>query len=83
MDIWLIVAGTAVVLTSIQMLPQVVKSLRTRAVRDLSLWMIVIIACGATSWLAYGIHIQDWAIMTANALNLLFALVLLKLKLSE
>lgn len=82
MDIWFLVAVMAVILTSLQLIPQVYKSLKTGKVRDLSLGWIILIILVSTTWLAYGIHLGDWAIKVANSINLVGALVLFVLKVS-
>ena len=80
MDIWAFVAMFAVILTAIQLFPQVYQTLKTRKVRDLSLSFSLLIAAGCLLWLAYGIHIQDWPIIIANAINLIGASILVYLK---
>jgi MtN3 and saliva related transmembrane protein len=81
MTFWTILAGVGVVITSVQLLPQVVKSLRSRRVRDLSLGSCVTMTLAAGIWLAYGAHIRDAAIVSANVLNVTCALILTTLKL--
>lgn len=72
--------GVAIILSSVQMIPQLIKSLKTKKVRDVSLWMSVVIALGAVCWLSYGIDINDKPIIIANALNFVFASVLFYMK---
>ena len=69
--------------TSVQLLPQVVKSLRTRQVRDLSLGLAVIVGLSALTWLLYGIHLRDAPLILANGMNLAGATVLGVLKARE
>ena len=66
---------------SIQLMPQVVKSLRTRQVRDLSLGLGAIAGLSALTWLIYGIHLQNIHVILVNALNLSAATILFVLKL--
>jgi len=80
MDIWQIVGILGIIFTSAQLFPQVVKSLRTRQVRDLSLGLSIIVGLSALCWLAYGIHLKDFAIIVANGINLAGALTLFFLK---
>ncbi len=83
MDIWFIVALIAVILTSLQLLPQVYKSLRTRKVRDLSLGFTILAILVSASWLAYGIHLNDLALKIANFINLVGAIILFSLKIRD
>ncbi len=83
MDIWLVVAFVAVILTSFQLLPQVYKSLRTRKVRDLSIGFIILAMLVSVSWLAYGIHLNDTALKIANSVNLVGAVILFVLKINN
>ena len=80
MDPWIIVATLAVIFTSLQLIPQVFKSLKTRQVRDLSIGFSIIIGLAAISWLSYGIHIRDLPLIIANSINLIGASILFILK---
>ena len=51
-----LVAGT---LTSIAAIPQVIKTLKTRHVRDISIWQPLLLAFGVALWMVYGILIND------------------------
>ncbi len=77
----LIVGWAAVVLTAIQFIPQVIKSLKTRKLRDVSLGTFLLIIVTAFTWLIYGIYESDIVIIAANALVLLSALIITTLKL--
>ena len=83
MDVWQVVGGLGVVFTSAQLVPQVVKSVRTRQVRDLSLGLAVIVGLSAFTWTLYGLHLRDVPLVVANAVNLVGASILLVLKLQE
>lgn len=80
---WAVVGGMGVVFTAAQLVPQIVKSLRTRQVRDLSLGTVVIVGLCALTWTAYGIHLRDAPLIIANSANLTGAAILLTLKLRE
>jgi len=77
---WQVIGALGVVFTSAQLLPQVVKSLRTRQVRDVSLGLSIVVGLSAGTWLAYGIHIGDINVIVANAVNLVGAAILFVLK---
>jgi MtN3 and saliva related transmembrane protein len=79
-DIWIIVGILAGIMSAIQLLPQVLKSFRTKKVDDLSTIMLLVMLTGSGAWLAYGLHLSDWPITLANGLNLSAAVSLLSLK---
>lgn len=71
----------AAVLTTVAFVPQVLKTLRTRSAGDLSLTMLVVFSTGLALWFCYGLMIDSWPVMLANAVTLILNLVLLALKL--
>jgi MtN3 and saliva related transmembrane protein len=73
-----LVAGT---LTSIAAIPQVVKTLRTRHARDISIWQPLLLAIGVALWMIYGMIIHDLPLILANIIPLLCNALLTGLKL--
>lgn len=71
----------AATLTTIAFVPQVVRAWRTRSTHDISLPMFVILACGITLWLVYGLLIGDLPLIVANLVTLVLVLTVLFLKL--
>jgi MtN3 and saliva related transmembrane protein len=65
--------AAAVVGTSM-MVPQVVKSFRTKQVDDLALPSVVLYILNCALWLGYGILIRSWPVILANALGLMVAI---------
>ena len=74
-----LVAGT---LTSIASIPQVVKTLKTRHVRDISVWQPLFLAFGVALWMLYGILINDLPLILANITPLVCNVVLTGMKIS-
>jgi MtN3 and saliva related transmembrane protein len=72
-----LVAGT---LTSIASIPQVVKTLKTRHVRDISIWQPLFLAFGVALWMVYGILINDLPLILANITPLICNVVLTGMK---
>jgi MtN3 and saliva related transmembrane protein len=70
----------AATLTTAAFIPQVVKSLRSQSVNDLSLAMLVAFNIGVACWLAYGFLIGAVPLIAANAATLACSLILLVLK---
>ena len=60
-----IIAG---VLTTISFIPQVVKVIRTRSTRDLSLGWLAMAWFGIFLWLMYGVLINNFALEFANGI---------------
>ncbi len=72
-----LIAGT---LTSIASIPQVIKTLKTRHVRDISIWQPLLLAFGVALWMFYGILISDLPLILANITPLICNVVLTGMK---
>jgi MtN3 and saliva related transmembrane protein len=71
----------AAVLTTGALVPQAVKTIRTRDTRAISLWMYVTFTTGIALWFVYGVVINAWPMILANTLTFLLAATILALKL--
>ena len=69
-----IAAGT---FTSIAMLPQVIKVLKTKETADLSVIMICVLITGVSLWVYYGVLQEELPIILSNAFSVLVNLTLL------
>ena len=65
------------ILTSVSMLPQIIKTFKEKKVEDLSLVMILVLISGIGSWIWYGILRDDLPIIFTNCFSLLLNLILL------
>lgn len=75
---WIDALGyAAATLTSLAWVPQAWRAWKTRSVRDLSLWMYVLVVTGILLWLIYGALIQSWPLVLANTLSLTFTTFIL------
>lgn len=72
------VAGT---LTSVAAIPQVIKTMKSRHVRDISLLQPLFLAVGVALWMVYGILIHDVPLILANIIPLVCNVVLAGMKL--
>lgn len=63
----------AATLTTCSFVPQAWHTFRTRDVSGISLGMYSVFTTGVALWLAYGIALQAWPIVVANAITLLLA----------
>lgn len=80
MDMTEAVGAAAALLTTLAFVPQVVKTLKTRHTRDISLTMWVLFSAGVALWLVYGVLLTAWPIIAANAATLVLALTVLTVK---
>ena len=67
--------------TTIAFLPQAIKVYKTRSTKDISLYMFLIFTIGVLSWLTYGLIINDWPVILANAVTLILSFFILIYKL--
>lgn len=72
-----LVAG---VLSTGSFVPQVVKTLKTKDVSGISLFMYIAFCSGVFLWLVYGIINQQISIIAANGITLILSLMVLYLK---
>ena len=74
-----IVAGFC---TTISLVPQIIKTYRTKHTEDLSLGMFCLLAFGVATWFAYGVLIEELPIIIANAITfvLCFYIIIMKIR---
>lgn len=68
-------------LTTIAYLPQLIKTWQSKSASDLSWSMLLILCTGIILWLVYGLIIHDIPLLVANVMTLIFAAIILVLKL--
>ncbi|OLQ84405.1 glutathione synthetase [Vibrio ponticus] len=69
--------------TTCSFVPQVLHILKTSDTKSISLAMYSCFVFGVFLWLVYGITMQDWPIIVANAITLLLASMILLLKIRD
>lgn len=67
--------------TTFAFLPQVIKVIKYRETKALSLAMFLLQTMGLTLWLIHGIMINDLPIIFANTLSVVFSAIILFYKL--
>ena len=79
---WLIdfVGASGAVLTTLCWLPQVLKVIREKETRALSLPATVAFSLGVVLWLVYGLAIGDWPLIGSNAATLALMAPILAMK---
>lgn len=75
--IWTIVGFSAATLTMFGFIPQILKAIKTKSAKDVSVITIVQLALGVSLWIVYGVHLKDPVIILANSVTLVTLIVLL------
>ena len=70
----------AAFLTTLSFLPQTLMVLRSGETTGISLTMYALFTVGVAGWLVYGVMQASLPIIIANAITLLFALIILAMK---
>lgn len=76
-----LVGYLAGVITTASFLPQVVKTLRSRSTRDISLGMYLLMTAGIGLWLVHGLAIGSGPVVAANGVTLVLVGIMLYMKL--
>ncbi len=79
-DILGYVAGVLVV---ISLLPQTIKSWKTKSTKDISLWRYIIYVVGLILWITYAVIIKNGPVAVMNGIGLILAVSILGLKLKH
>lgn len=74
------IGSIAGVLTTLAFVPQVIKVVKTKDTKSLSLGMYSMQVLGVFLWLIHGIVIKDMALLVANAVTFVLAMVILAYK---
>ncbi len=61
--------------------PQLIKTLKTRSAKDLSVWMLIIFLSGNLFWLGYALILHSMAIIVTNICLGLMVFIILMVKL--
>lgn len=71
----------AALCTTASFLPQVIKTLRSKKTKDISLLMYAILTTGIFFWLVYGILLKDFPLILANVISFSLSVCVLVMKL--
>jgi MtN3 and saliva related transmembrane protein len=83
MGIETIVGSIAAVCTTVAFLPQAIKTIRFRHIKDLSLGMYILISIGLSMWMVYGVLLHDWPLIISNSIALILTLAILIIIIQE
>jgi MtN3 and saliva related transmembrane protein len=68
--LWMVLGIAAASLTMFGFVPQIIKMWKTHSAKDVSGLTLVQFGTGVTLWMLYGIHLEDFIIIGANAISL-------------
>jgi MtN3 and saliva related transmembrane protein len=81
MDMTTLVGLVAGLLTTVSLVPQVIKIWKTRSAKDVSRKMFIAFCAGVALWLIYGILKDEVPMILWNAVSLALGLAILGMKL--
>ena len=67
----------AAICTTVSFLPQAIKIIKTKQIKDLSLGMYTVLTTGIFLWFLYGLMIKDLPVILANGITLIFTATIL------
>lgn len=76
-----LIGFAAAILTTASFVPQALHTFQTKDVRGISLGMYSAFTLGVALWLAYGLLLNAWPVVIANAVTLALAASILVMKL--
>lgn len=65
------------VCTSVSMLPQLIKIIKTKKADDISYVTVVVLLVGVAAWIWYGVLRMDYPIIVTNSFSLVVSLMVL------
>ncbi|RDC57934.1 hypothetical protein DU508_02995 [Pedobacter chinensis] len=80
MDLKLVIGISAGILTALAVVPQVVKTIRTKKAAHVSPFMFLVLLAGNGLWCYYGFLISDLPIIITNAFSFSMDILMLILK---
>ncbi len=78
--LWSIMGTIAAICTTVGFIPQIVRGIKTKELKDVSPMMLTLLLIGGSLWLVYGIHLKNPIIALANGFTLSFVIALLLLR---
>ncbi|MGA2775758.1 MAG: SemiSWEET transporter [Candidatus Omnitrophota bacterium] len=75
--IWNIIGLLAAILTMFSFIPQIVKVIKTKSAKDVSMITIIQLTIGVFLWFVYGLARRDPIIIMANSITFVTLVILL------
>lgn len=79
----LIIGIAAGILTTVAFLPQLIRAIKTKHTKDLSLVTFSLFGAGVFLWLIYGVLLKEFPIILANAVTLVFIVLIAIMKIKH
>jgi MtN3 and saliva related transmembrane protein len=67
-------------LTTFSLLPQLIKTLKEKSAKDISIGMYITLCLGLLFWIFYGLLIDSAPVILANVVSIILAIAVLLLK---
>lgn len=80
MNYTIVLGLAAAVCTTVSFLPQAIKTIQTKNTSGISLFMYSLFAFGTLLWLLFGLFTHNIPIVAANAITLVFSIIILAYK---
>lgn len=77
MDTITLIGIVAGICTTIAVVPQIVRTWKTKKVMDVSIAMFIVLIAGVGLWTLYGILKTDWPIIITNGISVMLNLCML------
>lgn len=78
--LWSVMGTIAAICTTVGFIPQIIRGIKTRELRDVSPTMLTLLLVGCSMWLAYGVHLKNPIIAIANGFTLSFVITIFFLR---
>lgn len=66
-----IIGVLAAIVSTINQLPQALKTIRSKDTHSLSLWMYIMVWIATSLWLLYGILLKDFPLILSNSISIM------------
>lgn len=80
MDVITILGLTAALFTTVSLLPQLIRVVKTKSTKDISMGMFTLFCGGVFLWFIYGVFTNHLPIILANATAFIQAIIILIFK---
>ena len=74
-----VIGYTAGFLTTVCLVPQLWKIVRTRSTGDISIATFLVLLCGQTLWMVYGVLMNDLRVIVPNVVSVVLSLLVIGL----
>jgi MtN3 and saliva related transmembrane protein len=80
MDLTEVTGLTAGIFTASSLVPQIIKTIKEKKAKEISIGMLLVLMLGVALWVVYGIMRHDFPIIVTNSFSLLMNITTLYLR---